>query len=65
MPFVDEAGNEQLREFETLLEARDFRYALRIAEKGQRLYSGATFIAGGQRGGRDAGDYTRGDDGRR
>jgi class 3 adenylate cyclase len=62
--FVDATGIEQLREFDTVAQARNFRYSLRIAERSQREYSGATVIAGGQRGGRDGMDFTRGDDGR-
>jgi hypothetical protein len=64
VPLVDEAGIERLREFDTLPQARDFRSALRVAVKGQREYRGASIVAGGQRGGRDAMDFTRGDEDR-
>jgi class 3 adenylate cyclase len=64
VPLVDEAGIERLREFDTLPQARDFRAALRVAVKGQREYRGASIVAGGQRGGRDAMDFTRGDEDR-
>lgn len=38
--FRDELGGERRREFELLAEARDFRTALRLAEKRQQEYTG-------------------------
>ena len=64
VPFVDEAGEDRLREFDTLVEARDFRAMLRISEKKQREYSGALFVPDNPQGGRHSWDYTRGDDDR-
>ncbi|HVD59068.1 MAG TPA: adenylate/guanylate cyclase domain-containing protein [Thermoleophilaceae bacterium] len=41
VPFSDELGGERRREFETLGEARNFRAALRLAEKGEQTeYTG-------------------------
>ena len=61
VPFVDEAGDDRLREFDTLVEARDFRATLRISEKKQREYHGALNETDNPRHGWD---YTGGDDGR-
>src|SRR5262249_35694989 len=60
--FVDEAGREQLREFNAVADARAFRAAVRIAEKKQRAYHGAAFYPDNPQGGRHSYDYTRGDD---
>ena len=40
VPFSDELGVDRRREFETLDEARNFRTALRVAEKHQTDYNG-------------------------
>lgn len=40
VPFWDELGSERRREFETLNEARNFRAAVRLAEKHQTEYTG-------------------------
>jgi class 3 adenylate cyclase len=64
VPFVDETGDEQLREFDTLTEARAFRAAVRVAEKKQHDYQGALFGGEIPEGQRHGWDFTRGDDGR-
>jgi multidrug efflux pump subunit AcrA (membrane-fusion protein) len=43
VPFSNELGGDGRREFETLDEARNFRKALRVAEKQQTDYSGPSF----------------------
>ena len=43
VPFSDELGVDRRREFETLDEARNFRTALRVAEKQQTDYNGPSF----------------------
>jgi hypothetical protein len=43
VPFSDELGGDDRREFETLDEARNFRTALRVAEKQQTDYTGPSF----------------------
>jgi len=56
--FVDEVGEERLREFETLAEARGFRTMFRLSQERKRDYHGATL---GPDPGQDAVDFTRGD----
>lgn len=55
VPFVDTVGIDRRREFETLGEARNFRAALRVAEKKQTEYTGPSFkghdVSGGGSGG--------------
>jgi class 3 adenylate cyclase len=51
--YVDEAGREQLREFDTVADARAFRDVVRIAEKKQHEYLGVGVAM-----------WYRGDDGR-
>jgi hypothetical protein len=47
VPFEDEVtGGERRREFGTLAEARDFRTALRLAEKAQSAYTGPSYRGG-------------------
>ena len=43
VPFSDELGVDRRREFETVNEARNFRAALRVAEKHQTDYTGPSF----------------------
>jgi hypothetical protein len=43
VPFADELGVDGRREFEALDEARNFRTALRVAEKQQTDYTGPSF----------------------
>lgn len=58
--FVNEAGDEQLREFDTLSQASDFRTLVRIAGKNQRECHGAML----ERIERHVTGMTRDDDGR-
>ena len=46
VPFVDELGGDRHREFDTLAQARDFRAAIRIAQKAQTDYTGPSYRGG-------------------